>query len=164
LGKSEEEYKMKISFVLNGRKTEAETMQNQTLLDLLRNDLGVKSVKKGCEAGECGACTVLLDGAPVTSCLVLAPKVEGRKITTVDGLVHDPLMEKLRQAFLEDGAIQCGFCTPGMLLSAYALLKENTNPTEFEVKKAIEGNICRCTGYVKIIEAILDAAERIAPK
>ncbi|MCJ7572758.1 (2Fe-2S)-binding protein [Candidatus Bathyarchaeota archaeon] len=152
---------MKISFVLNGRKTEAETMQSQTLLDLLRNDLDVKSVKKGCEAGECGACTVLLDGAPVTSCLVLAPKVEGRKITTVDGLVHDPLMEKLRQAFLEDGAIQCGFCTPGMLLSAYALLKENTNPTEFEVKKAIEGNICRCTGYVKIIEAIKDAAARI---
>ena len=162
MGKSEEEHEMKISFTLNGRKAEVEMSTNQTLLDLLREDLDVKSVKKGCEAGECGACTVLLDEKPVTSCLVLAPQVENRRVTTVEGLVEDELMGALREAFMEDGAIQCGFCTPGMLLSVYALLRENPKPTESEIKKAIEGNICRCTGYVKIIEAILDAAEKMA--
>lgn len=152
---------MRVTLELNGRKVECETRHNQTLLDLLRVDLGVTSVKKGCEQGECGACTVLLDSAPVTSCLVLAPQVEGRAVTTVEGLVDDPVMGALQRAFMEDGAIQCGFCTPGMLLSAYALLRENPEPTEEEVKKAIEGNLCRCTGYIKIIEAILDAAEEI---
>jgi len=152
---------MKVGFVLNGRDIEVEAPGNRALLDLLRDDLGVKSVKKGCENGECGACTVLLDGAPVTSCLVLAPQVEGKTVTTVDGLEDDPFMVKLRQAFLEDGAIQCGFCTPGMLISSYALLKGNPKPTADEVKKAIEGNLCRCTGYVNIIKAILHASERI---
>jgi len=152
---------MKVAFELNGRRVECEAAANRTLLDLLRVELGVTSVKKGCERGECGACTVLLDGAPVTSCLVLSRQVEGRRVTTVDGLVDDPLMESLRRAFMEDGAIQCGFCTPGMLLSAYALLRENPKPTGEEVKTAIEGNLCRCTGYVNIIKAILDAAERI---
>jgi aerobic-type carbon monoxide dehydrogenase small subunit (CoxS/CutS family) len=153
---------MNVRFTLNGKDVESETRDNRPLLDLLRVDLGVTSVKKGCENGECGACTVLLDEVPVASCLVLAPQVEGKTVTTIDGLVDDPLMETLRQAFLEDGAIQCGFCTPGMLLTAYSLLKENPNPTELEVKKAIEGNICRCTGYVLIIRAILDAAERVS--
>jgi carbon-monoxide dehydrogenase small subunit len=134
-----------------------------TLLDMLRVELGVKSVKKGCEQGECGACTVLLDGSPVTSCLILAPQVEGRRVCTIEGLVDNPLLKELREAFMENGAVQCGFCTPGMLLSAYALLRDNRHPSEEEVKTAIEGNICRCTGYVAIIEAILDAAERIAP-
>ena len=152
---------MKVSFQLNGQDIEVEAPGNRALLDLLRDDLGVKSVKKGCENGECGACTVLLDGAPVTSCLVLVPQVEGKTVTTVDGLEDDPFMVKLRQAFLEDGAIQCGFCTPGMLLSSYALLKGNPKPTADEVKKAIEGNLCRCTGYVAIIKAILHASERI---
>ncbi|MCW4035749.1 MAG: (2Fe-2S)-binding protein [Candidatus Bathyarchaeota archaeon] len=152
---------MKLSFELNGEEVECETRENNTLLDLLRIDLGVTSVKKGCENGECGACTVLLDGSPVTSCLVIAPQVEGRAVTTVDGLVDDPLMEKLRQAFMEDGAVQCGYCTPGMLISAYALLRENPKPTAEEIKKSIEGNICRCTGYVKIIEAVLDASKRL---
>jgi len=152
---------MKLSFELNGEEVECETRDNNTLLDLLRIDLGVTSVKKGCENGECGACTVLLDGSPVTSCLVIAPQVEGRAVTTVDGLVDDPLMEKLRQAFMENGAVQCGYCTPGMLISAYALLRENPKPTADEIKKSIEGNICRCTGYVKIIEAVLDASERL---
>jgi aerobic-type carbon monoxide dehydrogenase small subunit (CoxS/CutS family) len=152
---------MNVKFVLNGKDIEVEAPGNRALLDLLRDDLGVKSVKKGCENGECGACTVLLDGAPVTSCLVLAPQVEGRAVTTVDGLEDDPFMVKLRQAFLEDGAIQCGFCTPGMLISSYALLKVNPKPTAEEVKKAIEGNLCRCTGYVAIIKAILHASERI---
>ena len=152
---------MKVRFQLNGEDVEVEAPGNRALLDLLRDDLGVKSVKKGCENGECGACTVLLDGAPVTSCLVLAAQVEGRAVTTVDGLEDDPLMAKLRQAFLEDGAIQCGFCTPGMLISSYALLKANPKPSADEVKKAIEGNLCRCTGYVAIIKAILHAAEMI---
>ena len=152
---------MNVSFVLNGEDVEVEAPDNRTLLDLLREDLGVKSVKKGCENGECGACTVLLDGSPVTSCLVLAPMVKGRTVTTVDGLEDDPFMAKLRQAFMEDGAIQCGFCTPGMLVSSYALLKRNPKPTPDEVKKAIEGNLCRCTGYVNIIKAVLHAAERL---
>jgi carbon-monoxide dehydrogenase small subunit len=153
---------MKLTFELNGKEVECETKENKTLLDLLRIDLGVTSVKRGCENGECGACTVLLDGIPVTSCLVIAPQVEGRVVTTIDGLVDDPLMEKLRQAFMEDGAVQCGFCTPGMLISSYALLRENPKPTVKEVKKSIEGNICRCTGYVKIVEAVLNASERMA--
>ena len=152
---------MKISFMLNGRKTEVEASADKTLLDLLRDNLGVKSVKKGCEAGECGACTVLLEGKPVTSCLVLAPQVENRRVTTVEGLGEDELMRALREAFMENGAIQCGFCTPGVLLSAYALLRENPKPTKSEVKKGIEGNICRCTGYFKIIDAVMDAAERV---
>jgi len=152
---------MRITFQLNGRRVGCETPQNRTLLDLLRVDLCLTSVKKGCEEGECGACTVLLDGMPINSCLMLAPQVEERRVTTVEGLVDDPVMEELRRAFMEDGAIQCGFCTPGMLLSAYALLRENPKPTVEEVKTAIEGNLCRCTGYVKIIEAVLDAAEGI---
>jgi len=152
---------MKTSFTLNGRKVECEVESNRLLLDLLRTDLGVTSVKKGCEQGECGVCTVLLDNAPVNSCMVLVQQVEGRAVTTVEGLADDDLMKILQRSFMEDGAIQCGFCTPGMLLSAYALLKENPRPTTGEVKTAIEGNLCRCTGYVKIIEAVLDAAGRL---
>jgi len=152
---------MKVKFNLNGKDIECDTRTNKTLLDLLREDLGVTSVKKGCENGECGACTVLLDGAPVTSCLVIAPQVDGRSVKTIDGLNDEPLMEKLRQAYLEDGAIQCGFCTPGMLISSYALLRDNPRPTVEEIKKAIEGNICRCTGYVQIIKAIQNASENI---
>ncbi|MFQ6053235.1 MAG: (2Fe-2S)-binding protein [Candidatus Bathyarchaeia archaeon] len=153
---------MRFTFDLNGRRVECEAPPNRTLLDLLRVDLGVTSVKRGCGQGECGACTVLVDDAPVNSCLVLAPLVDGRKVTTVEGLADEPVMEALRRAFMEEGAIQCGFCTPAMLLSAYALLMEVRKPTAEEVKAAIEGNLCRCTGYVKIIEAVLDAAERIA--
>jgi carbon-monoxide dehydrogenase small subunit len=152
-----------VNFELNGADVYVEAPATMTLLDMLRVELGVKSVKKGCEQGECGACTVLLDGSPVTSCLILAPQVEGRRVCTIEGLVDNPLLKELREAFMENGAVQCGFCTPGMLLSAYALLRDNRHPSEEEVKTAIEGNICRCTGYVAIIEAILDAAERIAP-
>ncbi len=153
---------MKISFELNGKDVTVETRPNQTLVDLLRDELGITSVKKGCEQGECGACTLMVDGVAVTSCIVLAPQVEGRKVTTLDGLEDDPLMEKLRAAYVENGAVQCGFCTPGMLISSYALLKVNPKPTQEEVKIGIEGNICRCTGYTKIIAAIHDAAERMS--
>jgi carbon-monoxide dehydrogenase small subunit len=152
------------TFDLNGRSVAVEAKSTTTLLDLLRVQLGVTSVKKGCEQGECGACTVLLDGLPVTSCLILAPQVDGRHVTTIEGLAENPLMKELRNAFMENGAVQCGFCTPGMLLSSYALLRDNPHPSEEEVRAGIEGNICRCTGYIKIIEAILDAAERIAPE
>ncbi len=134
------------------------------LVDMLREELGITSVKKGCEQGECGACTLLLNGAPVTSCLLLAPQVEGSHVTTLEGLEKNSLMIDLREAFIENGAVQCGFCTPGMLMSAYALLRDNPHPSAEEVKLGIEGNICRCTGFTKIIEAILDAAERIAPE
>ena len=153
---------MKIFFELNGRDVTAETRPNQTLTDLLRDELGITSVKKGCEQGECGACTLMVDGVAVTSCIVLAPQVEGRKVTTLEGLEDDPLMGKLRAAYVENGAVQCGFCTPGMLISSYALLKDNPKPTQDEVKIGIEGNICRCTGYTKIIAAIQDAAERMS--
>ncbi len=151
-------------FELNGKDVTVDAPATMTLLDMLRTELNVTSVKKGCEQGECGACTVLLDGAPVTSCLILAPQVEGRRVTTIEGLEENPLVKELREAFMENGAVQCGYCTPGMLLSSYALLRDNRSPTEDEVKTAIEGNICRCTGYVAIIEAIMDAAERIAPE
>lgn len=154
---------MMVNFELNGVDVSVEAPATMTLLDMLRVELGVKSVKKGCEQGECGACTVLVDGYPMTSCLILAPQVEDRHVCTIEGFVENPLMKELREAFMENGAVQCGFCTPGMLLSAYTLLRDNKRPTEEEVKTAIEGNICRCTGYVTIIEAILDAAERIAP-
>jgi carbon-monoxide dehydrogenase small subunit len=155
---------MKVAFKLNGEKAEADTTAYTCLLDLLRDALGVKSVKKGCEHGECGACTILVDGFPITSCLLLAPQVEGMHITTLEGLEMNPLMIDLRQAFIENGAVQCGFCTPGILISSYALLRDNPKPSLDEVKKGIEGNICRCTGYTKIIEAVLDAAERISPE
>ncbi|MBD3206859.1 2Fe-2S iron-sulfur cluster binding domain-containing protein [Candidatus Bathyarchaeota archaeon] len=155
---------MIINFELNGQPVTIDARSNVSLLDLLREELGIKSLKKGCDQGECGACTLLIDGVPNTSCLVLAPQIEGKHITTLEGLEHNPLMIDLRGSFIENGAVQCGFCTPGMLISAYALLRDNPHPSEMEIKRGIEGNICRCTGYTKIIEAILDAAERIAPE
>ncbi len=152
---------MKVSFKLNGREVACEAEANLSLLDLLRGELEVKSVKKGCNQGECGACTVLLDGSPVVSCLILAPQLEGREVTTVEGLQEDPIMKRLVRSFIEAGAIQCGFCTPGMLISAYALLRDNPRPTPMEVKRAIVGNLCRCTGYVNIVKAIVEASERM---
>jgi carbon-monoxide dehydrogenase small subunit len=116
-------------FELNGKNIDVEANSSLTLLDLLRTELGLISMKKGCEQGECGACTVLLDGMPVNSCLILTPQIEGRRVTTVEGLIENPLMKELRDAFMENGAVQCGFCTPGMLLSSYALLMDNRQPT-----------------------------------
>ena len=155
---------MKISFKLNGKPVTVDVEPNEVLLDVLRFKLGVKSVKRGCERAECGACTVLLDGKPVYSCTILAPQVNGREVITVDYLASTGELEPLIKAFVEKGAIQCGFCTPGFLLTAYALLKTNPNPTEEEVRKAIEGNLCRCTGYKKIVEAILEAAKAFSRK
>lgn len=131
---------------------------NMTLLEFLRDKLGLKGVKEGCGVGDCGACTVLLDGKPVNSCLTLAVEVDGRHVATIEGLCRDGEMSELQKAFIEHGAVQCGFCSPGMIMTSQGLLEENPDPTESEVRRAIAGNLCRCTGYERIVEAILDVA------
>jgi carbon-monoxide dehydrogenase small subunit len=151
---------MKVSLTVNGRPCEVEIPPNRTLLDLLREGLGLTGTKRGCEIGECGACTVLMDGVAVNSCLVLAPQAEGRQITTVEGLAEGGALSPLQEAFLDHDAVHCGFCTPGMLMSARDLLDHSSSPTEREIRTAISGNLCRCTGYVQIVEAIDDAAKR----
>lgn len=151
--------KISISFILNGENVTVETYPNKRLVDLLRNDLGMTSVKEGCSEGECGACTVILDNEAVTSCTVLAPQVAGRSVTTVEGLSINGELDRLQETFMEKGAVQCGYCTPGMILSAKALLMNNPNPSKEEIKTAVEGNLCRCTGYAKIVEAVEAAVE-----
>jgi carbon-monoxide dehydrogenase small subunit len=131
------------------------------LLDVLREDLGLTGTKRGCEIGECGACTVLLDGAAVNACLVLAVQTEGRRVTTVEGLAPGETLTPLQEAFLDHDAVHCGFCTPGILMSATALLDHHSSPTEREIRAAVSGNLCRCSGYVQIVEAIADAAARV---
>ncbi len=147
---------MIVSFKLNGREVEVDVEPNEILLDTLRFRLGVKSVKRGCERGECGTCTVLLDGRPVYSCMLLTVQVEGREVTTVEGLSGDELFRRIIYSFAEKGAIQCGYCSPGFLLTAYYLLKNmgDRRPSRSEIAKVIEGNLCRCTGYRKILDAI----------
>jgi len=145
---------MTIKFMLNGKSIEVEVPPHWTLLRLLREKLGLMGTKEGCGIGECGTCTVLLEGMPVNACLVLAPKVEGKKVETVEGLGSQESPHPLQKSFIEHGAIQCGFCTPGILMSSKALLKEKSNPTREEIKEAISGHLCRCTGYHQIIEAI----------
>jgi carbon-monoxide dehydrogenase small subunit len=145
---------MEIKFILNEKKVEVDVPPNWTLLRLLRESLGLTGTKEGCGIGECGACTVSLDGMPVNACLVLAPKVEGRRVETVEGLGSRDSLHPLQKSFIDHGAIQCGFCTPGILMSSKALLEKNSNPTREEIKEAISGHLCRCTGYHQIIEAI----------
>jgi aerobic carbon-monoxide dehydrogenase small subunit len=146
--------KIIIKLTVNGETVEAAVDPNQTLLQILRDDLGLTGTKHGCGLGDCGACTVIMDGKPVNSCLVLAVQANGREIQTIEGLVENGKLHPLQQAFVDQGAIQCGFCTPGMILSAKALLEENPKPTELEIRTAISGNLCRCTGYQKIVEAV----------
>jgi len=143
---------------VNGEDFEILTEINKTLLEVLREDLGFTGTKRGCDLGACGACTVLIDGKPQLSCLTLATTVQGKKILTIEGLAREGKLHPLQNAFVEKGAIQCGFCTPGMILTAKAFLDENPHPSEGEVKEAVSGNICRCTGYVKIVEAITSVA------
>lgn len=150
-----------ITFILNGRLVKVQTEPNITLLDLLREELRITSVKRGCEVGECGACTVLLDGKPVNSCLILAPMVDGRKILTVEGLTRDGKLDPLQESFIEEFAIQCGYCTPGILLTAKALLDLNPSPTIEEIKEALSGNLCRCGAYQQIIDAVLKTSEKL---
>lgn len=143
-----------INLRINGEEREVMVEPRQTLIDTLRYDLGLTGTKEGCGNGNCGSCTVLLDGQPVNSCLVFAVEVENREITTIEGLAKDGKLHPVQQAFIDNGALQCGFCTPGMILSAKALLEANPHPTELEVRQAIAGNLCRCTGYDKIVRAI----------
>lgn len=144
---------------VNGEEHEVLTEIHKTLLEVLREDLGLTGTKKGCDLGTCGACTVLIEGKPYLSCLTLAIAVQGKRIVTIEGLAKDGDLHPLQRAFAEKGAIQCGFCTPGMILTAKAFLDEHPSPSEGEVKKAIAGNLCRCTGYVKIVEAVLSVIE-----
>jgi len=148
----------KISLTVNGERYEVEVEANRTLLQLLREDLELTGTKLACERGDCGLCTVLLDGVPTKSCLVLAVEVDGRDVTTVEGLAEGEQLTLVQRAFIKHGAVQCGFCTPALILAAEALLKRNPNPAEEEVKEAVGGILCRCTGYRQIIDAILDAA------
>ena len=148
---------MQVSLTINGKAYKLDVRVGETLLEVLRR-LGLKSVKFACGTGNCGACTVLLDGKPVLSCLMLAPQADGRTVTTVEGLATDGGLHPLQQAFMELGAPQCGFCTPGMLMAAAGLLSENPDPTREEVREAISGNICRCSGYVKVVDAVIAAA------
>jgi carbon-monoxide dehydrogenase small subunit len=150
---------MKIRFTVNGREFDREVTADSRLLDLLREDLHLTGTKEGCGEGECGACTVLIDGKAVNSCLVLAPQADGKDILTVEGLAKGDELHPIQRAFVEKGAVQCGFCTPGFIMSTYALLKESPNPSNEEILTALEGNLCRCTGYTKIIEAVHYAAE-----
>ncbi len=147
--------KREIHFILNGKKVEAEIEPWWTLLKLIRETFGLTGTKEGCGYGECGACTVLVDGTAVNSCLMLAAQVETKEVITIEGLAReDGELHPLQKSFIEQGAIQCGFCTPGMILSAKALLDRDGDPTEEEIRRTIVGNLCRCTGYVKIVEAI----------
>lgn len=150
---------MKIEFSLNDRPVAVDVDPGITLLDLLREHLHLTGTKKSCGIGECGACTVIVDGEPVNSCLFLAGQAEGKSIYTVEGLAQDGELNRLQKSFLENHAVQCGFCTPGMLMSAKALLLRNPHPTDEEIRRALSGNLCRCTGYESIIQAVREAAE-----
>ena len=152
---------MKVNLYVNDIYREADVEANTRLVDLLREDLNLTGTKCGCGEGECGACTVLMDGITVNSCLVLAAKASGHRIMTLEGLEKNGKLHPVRTAFLDCGAFQCGFCTPGMLMSSYALLIKNPDPTDDEIKLALSGNLCRCTGYKKIIEAVHLAAQRM---
>ncbi len=145
---------LNVSFKLNNKPVKINTPANRRLLDVLREDFGLIGTKEGCSVGECGACTVIMDGNAVNSCLILIGQAEGSEILTVEGLEQDGHLHPLQERFLEKGAVQCGFCTPGMLMSAYALIEQNPRPSQDDIKEAIEGNLCRCTGYKQIIEAI----------
>jgi len=156
----EMEMKTLITLKINDRARELAVEMNRTLLDVLRHDLELTGTKRGCDLGECGSCTVILNGKPVNSCLVLAVQANGAEILTIEGLAGPSGLHPLQQAFVEKGAIQCGFCTPGMILSASNLLQKNRKPSEEEIRTALSGNLCRCTGYQKIVEAIQSVGER----
>jgi len=150
---------VEISAVVNGTSVVLRTPANRTVLSILREDLHLTGVKEGCGIGECGACTVIMNGKAVNACMVLAPKMDGATITTIEGLGEGEELHPLQRAFIEHGAVQCGFCTPGMILSAKALLDENPHPTRLEIREGISGNLCRCTGYQQIVDAIESVAE-----
>ena len=151
--------KHSIQVIVNGEVHELSVEPRKTLLELLREDLDLTGTKRGCDNGECGACTVLLDGQPVNACVVLAVEVDGKKVVTIEGLAEGSRLHPLQEAFIRQGAVQCGYCSPGMILTAKAFLDENPRPTEGEVRKAIAGNLCRCGAYNKIVKAVLSVAK-----
>lgn len=153
--------RIKVSFTLNGKPCEVMTKPYSRLLDMLRDDLRLTGTKEGCGVGECGACTVILDGKAVTACLVPAPSVDGRNVVTIEGVGEDGKLDPIQEAVLKEHALQCGFCTPGFIMSAKALLDENPLATKEEIRRAISGNLCRCTGYEQLTEAIYEAAEEL---
>jgi carbon-monoxide dehydrogenase small subunit len=150
----------RITLTINGEIEQVDVPSQMTLLQMLREKLAFTGTKNGCMAGECGACTVLLDGEAVNSCMVLAVECQGSQVVTVEGLAQDGVLDPVQQAIMDHGGVQCGFCTPGMLISARALLNRNTNPSEDEIRETLVGNLCRCTGYLRIIDAVQDAAKR----
>ena len=156
--------KLTIELTINNKRRKVETTPSTRLLDLIRDDLHLTGTKEGCGKGECGACTVIMDGELVASCLVLAPQADGAVITTIEGIGEGENLDPIQEAFVETGAVQCGFCTPGMILAAKKLLEENPYPDEEEIKRGISGNLCRCTGYQKIFDAIKLAANRLSKK
>lgn len=151
--------KKQITLTVNGEKYEVSVAPHKRLLDVIRNDLELTGTKEGCGTGDCGACTVIMNGRPVNTCLIFAADANGADILTIEGLAQGTKLHPLQQAFIDYGGIQCGYCTPGMILAAKALLDENPQPTEEEVRRGIAGNLCRCTGYVKIVEAILAVSQ-----
>ena len=151
----------KIRVTINGRKVEAAVAPNQTLAEFLRYGLGLTGTKEGCETGDCGACTVLVDGKAVNSCLVLAVEVQGGSVMTIEGLSDNGELHPLQKAFIDNGTVQCGFCTPGMILGAKSLLDENPNPTEEDIRLGLAGNLCRCTGYVNIVKTVSAVARNM---
>jgi carbon-monoxide dehydrogenase small subunit len=153
--------KKDINLKVNGKIYAIQVDSKDMLVDVIRDKVGLTGTKEGCGTGECGACTVLINSEPVNSCLYLAIRAEGKEILTIEGLGNPASLHPLQQAFVENGAVQCGFCAPGMLLSAHALLVKNPNPSEQEIRKGISGNICRCSGYVKVIKSIQQAAARL---
>jgi aerobic carbon-monoxide dehydrogenase small subunit len=153
-----------IEITLNKKKYRLDVDPRRTLLELLREELGLTGTKEGCSIGECGACTVIMNGKTVNSCLVLAVEADGKEITTIEGLADGEKLHPVQEAFMEVGGLQCGFCTPGMIMSAKALLDDNPDPSDDEIKRAIAGNLCRCTGYTKIFESIRVAAKSMGGK
>ena len=151
--------KLEVHYTINGRKHEAYIEPNRTLLDVVRDDLRLTGAKEGCGTGDCGACSMIVDGKLVTACLMLAPQANGAEITTIEGVAENGTLHPVQQAFLDKGAVQCGLCIPGMILAGKALLDQNPTPDEHEIREAIAGNLCRCTGYTTIVEAIAAAAE-----
>jgi len=149
-----------IHVTVNGVQEEVHVQSNMTLMRMLREALAMTGTKNGCSAGECGACTVLLNGEPVNSCMVLAAECDGADVLTVEGLANERRLAPIQEALIEGGGVQCGFCTPGILISAHALLQRNQNPTEKDIREALVGNLCRCTGYVRIVESVRKAAKR----
>jgi carbon-monoxide dehydrogenase small subunit len=154
----------KIQFTLNGKSITREVPSHRLLLDLLRDEIGLTGTKEGCGTGDCGACTIIMNGKPVNSCLVLSGELDGVDVITIEGLKIGPELHSIQQAFIQDGGAQCGYCTPGMLMMSKALLDENPDPSEEDIRFALSGNLCRCTGYAKIIQAVQDAAAMMRSK